>query len=178
MLSTQQNMLLIMTTIGFSLLVNIIIKVFFILSINKTSKQIPKQYKKFSDWLVWLIIIPFFGSILSLITLYFNLPNAIKRYFPNNKHITSICNSLRRWSLIFALMPVLGFLFLFIIIIVKIINIPIFIYTTIILYTIISFVISFTFIISFCLCWSKVIAVRIMMAMAQEIQDKPELLNQ
>ena len=73
----------------------IIVNVFFALSFYKTAQCIPEKFHAFPIWFCWLFIIPFVGIVFKWMMLPFALPQALRKYKPEDEKVQKLANKLR-----------------------------------------------------------------------------------
>jgi hypothetical protein len=86
---TQQDLSsLLAMALGFTALtilsINVILNIFFDLSLHKTMRMIPEQYQSLPPGLLWLIIIPGVGYIFEWIMLPFGVPRTLESFFKDH----------------------------------------------------------------------------------------------
>lgn len=72
-------------------------RIFFILSLSKTMRHVPKQFHVFPQWFLWMLLIPFVEFVFSWIMLPFGIPYAMQAAVPDNPE------ALRKSKVIFGL---------------------------------------------------------------------------
>ena len=60
------------------IIIYIVANIFFILSIQKTLRLIPKTQQNFPSWFCWLMLIPLVGFVFSWLMIPFGIPDAIQ----------------------------------------------------------------------------------------------------